>query len=78
MNSPDNKTRLQARFLIGVDLGGTNCRMALVDGQGRVCQRERFSSREFDHVDALMAKIEVICREFESAVRRSGGEIVAL
>jgi glucokinase len=78
MNTSDDMTCLQGRFLIGVDLGGTNCRMALVDHQGRICRRERFSSRRFYHVDGLMDKIEIVCREFEDAARDTGGEIAAL
>lgn len=78
MNTSDDMTCLQGRFLIGVDLGGTNCRMALVDHQGRICRRERFSSRRFYHVDGLMDKIEMVCREFEDTARDTGGEIAAL
>lgn len=72
------ETRVQGRFLIGIDLGGTNCRMALVDDQGQIRRRERFSSRTFDHIDDLMRRIAVVFREFETEAGQAGGAVAAV
>ncbi|MDO3379599.1 ROK family protein [Geoalkalibacter halelectricus] len=63
---------------IGIDLGGTNCRLALVDDQGRVSEGARFSSRGFSRGGELITRIAAECRTLMDQVAGDGDRIGAV
>ncbi len=48
---------MAGRFIIGVDLGGTNLKVALLDSRYRICYRETLSTRDFVSKDSLTGAI---------------------
>ncbi|NOZ25777.1 MAG: ROK family protein [Nitrospirae bacterium] len=51
------------RYAIGADIGGTNLRVALVDGEGRIVERVKASSTDNDVFDSLVSAIESLYRD---------------
>ncbi|MDW7646231.1 MAG: ROK family protein [Desulfuromonadales bacterium] len=56
-------------LLLGVDLGGTNCRMALVEPDGKTLHTERTSTDASSGRDAFLQRLEGLCHEM---IRRAG------
>ncbi|WP_305043014.1 ROK family protein [Geoalkalibacter sp.] len=69
---------MDRELLIGIDLGGTNCRLALVDGQGQIGAGARLSSREFQDAEALLARLVLECRALVEQVRLRGAKVKAV
>ena len=65
-------------MLIGVDLGGTNCRAALVDLQGVVRHTLRISTDIHDGLESFLSRFEALGRELIGRARESGTEVMAL
>ncbi len=54
---------------IGIDLGGTYTKLALIDSKGKIKHRSRLSTADFDSRDSLL---EAISREIRSLIRKAG------
>lgn len=55
---------MKPNYAVGIDLGGTNTKLALISRQGRILAKERFFTRDYatkrSLITALIDKIEVI------------------
>lgn len=69
---------MDRELLIGIDLGGTNCRLALVDGRGEIGEGSRLSSREFVDAEDLVERLALECRALMEHARRQGGRVRAV
>lgn len=56
-------------LLLGVDLGGTNCRMALVEPEGQTFQEERMPTDASSGRTVFLQRVEGLCHEM---IRRAG------
>ena len=64
-----------AKFVIGVDLGGTNVRAAVVDLSGKIVGEGRTDSRAMDGLDAT---VEQIISAIRLAVTKSPADLAKL
>lgn len=55
------------RFRIGIDLGGTNCRGALVDSTGRILASRRMKTRMDLGLENFLDRMLAFCRELGSS-----------
>ncbi len=58
--------------LIGIDLGGTNCRAALVTESGQLLGLRRMETRADEGLDSLLERVVVLCRELTSEATEGG------
>ncbi len=65
-------------FFIGIDIGGTNLRCALVDSVGVVCERRRCSSRINEGREAFCERILSEIAALQAAAYLHGGQVQAV
>jgi glucokinase len=63
----EGEAKEPARFVIGVDLGGTNARAALITRDGRIARQSRRPSLQDHAPDATLGQIVEACREVIAA-----------
>lgn len=63
----DGETKNSVQFVIGVDLGGTNARAALITPEGRIVRQARRPSLQEHAPDATLGQIVEACREVIAA-----------
>jgi len=49
------------KFAIGIDLGGTNTKIGLVNDKGKIVRKEHFSTKGFKGPDPLIEKMVIVC-----------------
>lgn len=49
------------KYAIGIDLGGTNTKIGLVNDKGKIVQKESFSTKGFKGPDPLIEKMVIVC-----------------
>jgi len=54
---------------IGIDLGGTYTKLALVDSKGKIKHRSRLSTTDYDSRDSLL---EAIACEIRALIQKAG------
>lgn len=69
---------MSGELLIGIDLGGTNCRVALVTPAGEVAASRRMATRIDEGAAGFMDRLTGLCRELTQAARDQGAKVVAL
>ena len=55
------------RMLVGIDLGGTNLRAAVVDEEGRVLAQARMETRAADGAEAVLSRLAQVARDAAKA-----------
>lgn len=63
---------------IGIDIGGTNTRLALATEGGMVGESVRFSSRGFASVNDFLDKISLECQGLRQEARHSGLQVLSV
>lgn len=66
------------RSVIGIDVGGTNLRLAVVDAAGRIVQRQRVASHIIEGRAAFCQRLEAAITLMRADAAASGGEVVAI
>ena len=69
---------MKREFIIGIDLGGTNCRLALVDEGGQVLDGRRFSSRGYERGRDLIERLVSECRNLIEGADNQGARVSAV
>lgn len=63
---------------IGIDLGGTNCRGALVTPSGRVAAWRSIASEPSADLDTFLGRLAGFCRQLQAAAKELGLQIVGV
>ncbi len=66
------------RSMVGIDLGGTNCRGALVYPEGKVGTVERISTRIDEGLSSFLRRLGEFCRRLLDEAQREGRDVNAL
>lgn len=61
------------RLLLGIDLGGTNCRGALLSADGRIVSSRRLATRSEDGLETLLDRLAGLVRELLETASALGG-----
>jgi glucokinase len=65
-------------LLIGIDLGGTNCRAALVHPNGKIGESRRMPTRIHEGLEPLMGRLFGLCHELLTVAKEEGCRICAI
>jgi glucokinase len=68
----------QSPFYAGVDVGGTNIKLGIVDDQGRCCAYHKIATDEEHGAEAAMERAAQTLREMESELKLDRDHIVAV
>jgi glucokinase len=69
---------MSGEAVIGIDLGGTNCRGALVTAAGELSEIRRMPSRIHDGLDIFLKRLVAFARDLSAAAVARGGHVQAV
>jgi glucokinase len=73
-----NKQIMKSGFFIGIDLGGTNLKLALIDAKFRIKQRRLFNTRGFPDKSSLIRNIVLEVRQLMKDNRLTRKDILGV
>ncbi len=68
---------MSSKRFIGIDLGGTNCRAALVSPQGQVTAMRRMPTAMDQGLDRFLLRLERVCLDLIDCARKDGCWVLA-
>lgn len=77
---PDGEEREHGatEIVVGIDLGGTNCRGALVSSSGELGEFHRMSTRIEEGLEPFFSRLLFFCREFLAEAQARGDRVCAV